>query len=322
MTYYLGLDGGGSKTTCVIGNDSVLLGSAVSGPSNITRVGEEGARKSLHQAILEACAAAKIAPSQLRSSCIGAAGAGREDSAAAVRRIVAEVIPGHIEVVGDMQVALHAAFGQGPGVIVVAGTGSIAYGRDVRGKTARAGGWGFAISDEGSAHWIGRTAIAELLRLQDEACNDRLDPQSSQLFQELKDIWKVDTLERLASRANASPDFAVLLPAINSAAAAGDAIARRIFSQAATELARLAALVLNKLFKDDDTQRAIPLAMVGGVFRHCATVRQFFLDEVRKLNRPVEVKPHVVQPVYGALAMARDGISTIAVTTAPGRNPA
>ncbi len=155
MAYYLGIDGGGSKTICVVGDESSLLATVTAGGSNITRVGEAGARETLQQAIREACLAAKINPQQVLRACIGAAGAGREEIASTVRKIVAEIIPGEIEVVGDMEIALAAAFGKGPGVIVIAGTGSIVFGRDAQGKVARAGGWGFAISDEGSAHWIG-----------------------------------------------------------------------------------------------------------------------------------------------------------------------
>ena len=77
-----------------------------------------------------------------------------------VHKILAEILQGEIDVVGDGPIALESAFGAGPGIIVIAGTGSIAYGRDANGTTARVGGWGFAVSDEGSAHWIGRAAIA------------------------------------------------------------------------------------------------------------------------------------------------------------------
>ncbi len=167
MAYYLGIDGGGSKTTCAVGDEVSILGSAVTGPSNIIRVGEVRARESLHQAIRQACAAAKIDPRQVHRACVGVAGVASEDVANAVRKLIAEVIPAEIEVVGDMQIALQAALGAEPGVVVIAGTGSIAYGRDAQGKTARAGGWGFAISDEGSAHWIGRTAVSSLLRAAD-----------------------------------------------------------------------------------------------------------------------------------------------------------
>jgi glucosamine kinase len=157
-----------------VGDETSILATAVAGPSNITRVGEVRARESLHAAMRQACRTeAKIDLEQLHRACVGAAGAGREEIASVVRRMVAEVVPGEIEVVGDMQIALQAALGGGPGVIVIAGTGSIAFGRDASGKTARAGGWGFAISDEGSAHWMGRAAVAAVLRSADESAEGR-----------------------------------------------------------------------------------------------------------------------------------------------------
>ena len=211
MAYYLGIDGGGSKTTCVVGDESSLLAAVTSGGSNITRVGEAGAREALQQAIREACLAARINPQQVFCTCIGAAGAGRAEIASTVRKIVAEIIPGEIEVVGDMEIALAAAFGKGPGVIVIAGTGSIVFGRDAQGKVARAGGWGFAISDEGSAHWIGLAAARAVLRAADEVGEDQAERDRSwparRLFSELKMAWSLDSLPQLARAANARPGF-------------------------------------------------------------------------------------------------------------------
>jgi glucosamine kinase len=305
VAYYLGIDGGGSKTRCAVGDESALLATVAAGPSNITRVGEARARESLHQAIHDACAAAKIDPRQLRRACIGAAGAGREEIASIVRRIVAEVIPGEIEIVGDMRIALEAAFGAGPGVVVIAGTGSIAYGRNAKGSTARAGGWGFALSDEGSAHWIGRMAVATLLRVQD---NDaRLEPEASPLFNELKAAWKLDSLGQLVRTANSTPDFAALFPAVQSAASAGDAVAQRILAQAGVELAQLASIVIRRLFPElpPPSSSAVPLAIVGGVFRHAPRVRELFYNEVRSVYSNVVLNPEVIEPVHGALQRAR-----------------
>ena len=164
MPYYLGIDGGGTKTTCAVGDESRLLASATAGPSNIVRVGEAQTRESLQHSVRQACAAAGITPGQISRTCVGGSGAARPELAAIVRGFLAEILSSPIDVVGDMQIALEAAFGTGPGVIVIAGTGSIAYGRDHAGNTARAGGWGFAIGDEGSAHWIGREAVRAVLR--------------------------------------------------------------------------------------------------------------------------------------------------------------
>ncbi len=306
MAYYLGIDGGGSKTTCAVGDEVSLLGSAVAGPSNIIRVGEVRARESLHEAIRQACAVAKIDPRQLHCACVGVAGVASEEVASAVRKLIAEVIPAEIEVVGDMQIALQAALGAEPGVVVIAGTGSIAYGRDAHGKTARAGGWGFAISDEGSAHWIGRAAVVALLRAADESRDDRVD-QSSRLFREVKSIWKVESLDQLARTANTNPDFAALLPAVVTAADAGDELARKGLTQAGRELAHLAAIVVRSLFPEGmpRDRATIPLALVGGVFRYALMVHEIFCDTLRKLDPRLEVKRNVVEPVAGALQIAR-----------------
>ena len=304
MAYYLGIDGGGSKTTCVVGDESSALGSAVSGPSNVIRVGEARARESLHDVIRQTCAAARIDLRRVHRACVGVAGAGREEVANTVRKIIAELIAGEIEVVGDMQIALQAALGAGPGVIVIAGTGSIAYGRDAHGKTARAGGWGFAISDEGSAHWIGRTAVAALLRAADESVGDGAAQGPSPLFREIKAIWKLESLEQLARAANMNPDFAALLPAVVAAADARDELAQRVLREAGRELADLAGIVVQQLFLHSN--EAVPLAVVGGVFRHAAIAREIFCDAVHKRDPRLEINREVVEPVVGALQMARE----------------
>jgi glucosamine kinase len=304
----MGIDGGGSKTTCAVGDESSLLARITVGASNITRVGEAGARETLHQAIREACAAAGVNPQQVLRACIGAAGAGRSEIAVTVRKIVAEIVSGEIKVVGDMEIALTAAFGAGPGVIVIAGTGSIAFGRDVKGGTARAGGWGFAVSDEGSAHWIGRRAVSAVLRSADQAGDERSENDrewpAARLFRELKTAWSLDSLPQLARAANASPDFAALFPAVLAAAEAEDAVARRVMADASRELVQLAGIVLRRLFSGQHSS-AVPMAMAGGVFRHAATIRELFYNEVRAANPDVVLNSEVVDPVQGALQMAR-----------------
>ncbi len=323
MRYYLGIDGGGSKTTCAVGDESRLLATATAGPSNIVRVGEMQARESLQQSVRQACAAAGIAPSQVSHTCVGGSGAARHEIAEIVRRCLAEIISTPIDVVGDMQIALEAAVDAGPGVIVIAGTGSIAYGRDHQGTAVRAGGWGFAIGDEGSAHWIGRAAVNAVLRAADPRDADatakagdagsRSDvprtessavgaPPNLSLSKALLKSWGVTSLSDLARAANSipPPDFAVLFPAV---AASSDALAAQVLTSAGKELADLAAVVIHRLFaKQTDSVR---VAMTGGVFRHAAPVRQVFYNELLTLVPNAGVNPQVVDPVEGALRMAR-----------------
>ena len=200
-----------------------------------------------------------------------------------------------------MVIALQAAFGNGAGVMVIAGTGSMAYGRDASGKTLRAGGWGFSIFDEGSGHWIGRSAIAAIMRDYDET-----GEEESVLMNSVKKSWGLTTREQLVLAANASPspDFAALLPVVLSAADSGDALARSVLTQAGTELARLAKIIIRRLFPDGDN---VPVAMSGGVFSNCALVRQVFYNSLRSEYPNCPVNPAMIEAVRGALELARKG---------------
>lgn len=303
MPYYLGIDGGGTKTTCAVGDESRLLVTATAGPSNIVRVGPAQTRESLQKCVQQACAAAGIAPAQVERTCVGGSGAGHPELAAMVRRALAEILPAPIDVVGDMQTALEAAFDTGPGVIVNAGTGSFAYGRNGEGKTLRAGGWGFAIGDEGSAHWIGREAVAAVLRASDMTFGTPEDVFHSDLATALCKAWGVNSLPDLARAANSipPPNFAALFPAV---AASKNILALQILSAAGRELAHTAAVVIRKLFPTGDGG-SVPVATAGGVFRHANLVRADFYNELRKIDLRVEVNPLVIEPVEGALRLAR-----------------
>jgi glucosamine kinase len=299
VPYYLGIDGGGTKTTCGVGDESRVLATAVAGPSNIVRVGPELARESLLAAVRQACAAAGITPAQVARTCVGGSGAARAELAEAVRSFLAEIISTPIDVVGDMEIALEAAFGAGTGVIVIAGTGSIAYGRNELGRTARAGGWGFAIGDEGSAHWIGRETVRAVLRASDE---DEERAASSPLTAALFQAWGVRSLSDLARAANSipPPDFAALFPAVQ---ASNEEIAKAVLARAGQELAALATVVLTRLFRDE--KGWVRVALTGSVFRYASEVGSVFYAEFQQREPRVDVNLEVVDPVEGALKMAR-----------------
>jgi glucosamine kinase len=304
VPYYLGIDGGGSKTTCALGDGSRILATVVAGPSNVIRVGEQRARESLHDAVRRGCAAAGVAPAEIACTCLGASGAGRPEIAAVVRNALAEILPNQIEVIGDMETSLHAAFDTGPGVIVIAGTGSSAFGRNRQGMTTRAGGWGFAIGDEGSAHWIGREAVRTILRASEENNGKAQDFVHGPFVAALCAPWSVRSMNELARFANSvpPPDFAALFPAV---ASSHDELALQIQFHAGKELARIVGIVCRRLFPANETG-AVPVAMIGGVFRHAPTVRETFYNELRRLDPRGEVTPEVVEPVHGALRMARE----------------
>ena len=258
--------------------------------------------------------------------CVGATGAARPEIAETIRKIVAESIPGNsaakIEVVADTIIALEAAFGAGPGVIVIAGTGSIAYGRDLAGHTARAGGWGFAISDEGSGYWIGRRAISAILRARDQGIEGRAEDQGREttLTALVLRAWKLSSIDELVTPANATPppEFARLFPIVLRAADEGDPLAREILDDAGSKLAELASTVVRrlapraspetaagKLSVDQTAVDKLPVAMTGSVFRQSANVREVFHRELQKIFPGIEVHQNLADPVDGALARAR-----------------
>lgn len=308
MAYYLGIDGGGTKTRCVLADETTVIASSMTGGCNIVRLGEDQAREALHTSIRQICSAARVATDRIDAICIGAAGAARPEIAGKVRGILQELVPKltpeKIEVVGDTVIALEAAFGDGPGVIAIAGTGSIVYGRDAEGNTARAGGWGFAVSDEGAGYWIGRRAVSSVLDAHDQGLETAL---TSMIFR----AWKLSTIDGLVQQANATPppDFPRLFRIVLQAAEAGDAIARDLLDEAGAKLAALAAIVLQRLAPEAKGTvlelAMLELAMTGSVFRQSAQVRQVFYNVLQKSFSGINVRQSLANPVEGALARAR-----------------
>src|SRR4029077_16070471 len=170
-------------------------------------------------------------------------------------------------------------------------TGSIAYGRDANGHTARAGGWGFAISDEGSGHWIGRPAISATLTAQDQGLETALTAMILQ-------AWKLNTLDELVRQANSTPppDFPRLFPIVLRAADEGDSSARGLLTDAGANLAALAAIVVRRLGPDTPAA-TLPVAMTGSVFRQSPDVRRVFYNTLQTNFPGIDVRQDIVDPI-------------------------
>jgi len=313
VPFFLGIDGGGSKTRCVVGDDKHILASGDASGCNVLRVGEGCAQSALEAAIHEACVAAELSPRDIDRTCAGVAGAGRPGIAAIMRRILSGIVSGKIEITGDSEIAFDSAFASGPGVIVISGTGSIAYGRNASGKAARAGGWGHAISDEGSGHWIAVAAIGAALRARDRG-------EHSSLLHDLMDALGVNTVEELIERVNVNPapDFAALFPVVlsaamvprvQSAADAGDDIATQVLEHAGRELAKLAETVIHRLFPD---RGEVSVATHGGVLISSEQVRNSFAGHLQSLCPQVRYVARTIDPAQGALDRARRGFASAA----------
>ncbi len=305
MSLYIGIDGGGTTTRCAVGDDVSVYAVDSGAGCNFVRLGEEQARAGLHEAISKACSTAGVSPLRIQSVCIGAAGAANESVNSAVKRVAQQVLPNaHIKVVGDMVIALEAALPEQSGVIALAGTGSIAYGRN-RGETARAGGWGYRISDEGSGHWIGQSAVAAVMRAHDAA-------RETTLFDRMTREWKVTSRDELVVKANGnpSPDFAALFPVVQQAAAQHDQVAEEIMQRAGAELAQITLAVLRRLWSPGEPVR---VAVAGGVFANSSQVRTAFYGALHSEWPKTAVTFRISEPVVGALWMARQAAGPLGI---------
>jgi glucosamine kinase len=295
MPLYLGIDAGGTKTDCAVSNGAELLGQATGSSCKLARVGREKARESLQAVIRQACEVARVVPSEIQHVCIGMAGASLAEAVQWAQQTIRELIPDStIYVAGDHVIAHRAAFGTSPGVLVISGTGSIAFGRNQSGETARAGGWGPSVSDEGSAFWVGREAVAEALRSFDLG-------KSNGLLATIAECWKVSP-EEVIRLANASePRFPELAGPVVNAAEHGDKAARDIAERAGKALAWLASAVIHRLWPQGGI---VPVALSGGVLQGSALVRQSFRDAMRVQQPQAAVSFAYVRPVLGALEIA------------------
>lgn len=309
MALYLGIDAGGSKTECAIASEQDVIGCSTAGSCKIQQVGREAAAKNLLSAVHGALAAAKVEGREIKRSCVGISGISNPEVADFVKSTLGSAIAGEVVAVGDHIIAHEAAFRGEAGVLVIAGTGSIVYGRNQQGYTARAGGRGAEVSDEGSGFWIGREAIAAALRDSDAA-------HSSELLQETMDKWKVSR-EQLRSMLNSTPPspFAELFPQVLAAGRGGDSSAREVLSRAGAELANLALHVIAKLWPHPE--EPVRVAGAGGVLTHSAEVRGALRDAIRVSRPEVIYDDRAVHPVEGALFLAHRTAAATGYTATP-----
>src|SRR5438046_5238242 len=164
--HVLGIDAGGTKTICLLADERGVIHAEGHGPgANLHGKGELAVEKVLHEVMETAIGDRAIVPAAI---CLGIAGVDREDEAATVRAIMQRIgYKSRVLVVNDALIALVAGAGDDPGIVIIAGTGSIVYGRNAAREAARAGGWGHMIGDEGSGYWIGREALAAGMRRAD-----------------------------------------------------------------------------------------------------------------------------------------------------------
>ena len=295
--HVLGIDAGGTKTVCVLADDHGNIIAESRGPgANLHASGELAVEKVLHE-VMETAIGESAAPAAI---CIGIAGVDREDEARTVRAIMRRIgYKSRVQVVNDALIALVAGVGDEPGIVIVGGTGSIAYGRNVEYQAARAGGWGPILGDEGSAYWIGREALAASVRAVDgrgpatQLTDDVLEHFGVANASELPRVVYDSNLPRV--------NVATLGAIVQRASENGDAVAKRVLERASEELALAARSVATQLEMRGD---AFLFVLAGGVFR---AVPWLAADLPHRL---IEVAPRCgvtvleTEPALGAVHLA------------------
>jgi glucosamine kinase len=305
MSLYLAIDGGGTKTTCLLADDTRILARASSGTVKLMRISEEEATRRLESMLEDVATAAGISLADVTRTCFGLAGITSPAVQAWAHQIVSTQVSGELLLAGDEEIALDAAFAGGPGILVIAGTGSNVIGRNGTGKLFGAGGWGPVLGDEGSGYWIGLEAMRAALRAQDRI---GLDGISSCLLRDIETHWELGSLAELVALANQrtglrrpAPDFASLAPVVARCAEHGDALAAGVLERAGEELADQVTLVAQKM----DHPSAIGVAFTGSVLSQITPVRAAMMARLAIAVPTAEVRETPVDPLEGALWRAR-----------------
>ncbi len=292
------MDGGQSSTTALIGDDAgKVLGLGSAGPCNHVRSGDgrEKFVRALTECLEAACRKAGLEAREARfaAACLGFSG-GPEDKRALVGEIV---LADSLFVTTDAWIALSGATGGEPGVITMAGTGSIAFGRNAAGQTARAGGWGYIFGDEGGAFDVVRQALRAVLRFE-----EGWGPPTSltrKLLNATGAASANELLHRFYTTEYPRDRVASMATLVDEAALEGDAVAGQLVRTAAQQLANIAAAVREQLFGAGETVR---VSYSGGAFRNT-----LLLDQFKALvEKDVECvcRPPADKPAMGALIEA------------------
>jgi N-acetylglucosamine kinase-like BadF-type ATPase len=298
MRLFLGVDGGQSSTTALIGDETGrVLGAGRGGPCNHAAAAEGRARfeRAVRESLAAACAQAGLDSGSVHfeAACFGLSG-GPDDK----REILAALVPAErLIVTTDAEIALSGATETGQGIIVIAGTGSIALGRNARDHTVRAGGWGYIFGDEGSAFDVARQAVRAALRMEEGWGPSTVLRQS--LLAAAGAADSNDLLHRFYTPDWPRDRVAQLAPLVDEAAESADFVALEILNSAAQQLAALAGSVRAQLWKPEES---VEVAFSGGVFRSRRLTERFrLLVELGSANHCGPVR---YSPAVGALVEA------------------
>ncbi len=293
----VGVDAGGSKTRAVAWKDGQAVGQALGGAGAV----RPGRALAAAGVIAEQARRVLANAGVLRADTlvVGAAGAGREvERRELAQSLRGESVAERVIVVTDVELAEAAAFGDGPGIVLSAGTGSIAVGRDATGASFRQGGYGWQMSDEGSGYAIGRLALVAVGRARDGRGDETI--LTAELLQ-VQRCQGIDDLVRWSTTA-AVGEVAALASVVLAAATAGDPVAEGITAYAAGELTSLVAHLAEQIADP----RPVPVGLAGSLLGPGSPLRDRVLALLGDLPT-VRAQPMPIDPLDGALHLAARG---------------
>jgi N-acetylglucosamine kinase-like BadF-type ATPase len=303
LALYLAVDLGGTKTEYVLADETQELARVRGGTIKRMRTDATTAEENFVQAIHEIERRSGVSVRNVSRSCVGAAGVTVALVTDWIRKRFDEHVGGTLILVGDVEIALDGAFFGGPGVLVMAGTGSNVAGRTKEGKLTTAGGWGPALSDQGSGARIGQQALRDTALALDEE-------RSTTLLPAILKLWDLKNFDELVAFANQNPppDFTKLAPVVVSCAETGDAVAQGVLRREAEELAHLTRIVIERLRRAESHSEWLPdLAFTGSILEHVSPIREGIVEILRRELPNLKVVPGMVDPILGALWRARHG---------------
>lgn len=298
MGAVLGIDGGGTRTRASIVNGERVLAFGENGSIKRLRVGAEIAEQNLRALLKDVFAQAGLHGVSAASA--GVASATMPGVKEWITAVFDDFGVERSEIVGDEVIALDGAFQGGAGILQIAGTGSNCIGRAPDGGRESAGGWSSRLGDEGSGYWIGLHAVRRALK-----ALDREEP--TRILEVVGGLWGTKTIEELVNLGDSSPgpDFAALAPAISQLAEEGDAVAKGVLWQAATDLVESVLLVRAKLRRKHNLAGEVPVAWIGSVIGKSRLVREQFFAGLHETAPGMRIAETEVAGIEGAVWRAQ-----------------
>ncbi len=314
MSWVLGLDGGGTKTVCIFMDDTgQVLGRGEAGPSNYQSVGKEAAFLSIQSAINQAIASTGAV--KVEAICLGLAGVDRPADIQVAHSFVEQLKssnslpvtwalqPSNIVICNDALIALVGGVGHDVGIVAIAGTGSIIFGRNHQGCTKRVCGWGYILGDEGSAYHIAVSGMRAALR----AYDGRSEPTILQ--ERIREHLGLSSLENLIQviyqQGWTVKEIAALAPIVDKAAASGDEVALTIIENAVKELVQATQVVIDAIFNPAEV---VEVVTTGSVWQGNSLIREKFEASLVRRSPFTNVIFPRYEPAYGAALLALNSL--------------